>query len=152
MGPVSYTHLVARLRSEYDALYAADPLKDVTQYPGMLEALQTLRASGIRLAVCSNKPDRDTRSVVEALFPAGLFDVYYGQREGIPCKPAPDAPLLIARELGVEPAQCLYIGAVSYTHLDVYKRQKNSFPASGPSVRSRTAASGVMPRKPYLSW
>ena len=29
---------------------------------------------------------------------------------------------------------------------------KNSFPASGPSVRSRTAASGVMPRKPYLSW
>lgn len=101
---------VKKLREVYDALYGADPLKDVTQYPDLLRVLQALKAAGVRLAVCSNKPDRDTRSVVEALFPQGLFDAYRGQRDGVPCKPAPDAPLLIARELGVKPEDCLYIG------------------------------------------
>ncbi len=101
---------VRRLRAVYDALYGAEPLKDVTQYPGLLPVLLSLRRAGVRLAVCSNKPDRDTKAVAASLFPEGLFDECFGQREGVPCKPAPDAPLQIAARLGVSPADCLYIG------------------------------------------
>ena len=101
---------VRRLRAVYDALYAADPLHDVKQYPGLLAVLQKLKAAGIRLAVLSNKPDRDTRSVVSNLFPPELFDLCFGQREGVPVKPAPDGALRIAQTLGVSPDECLYIG------------------------------------------
>ena len=39
-----------------------------------------------------------------------LFDVWYGQRDEIPRKPAPDGALIIMKELSVQPSQCLFIG------------------------------------------
>lgn len=48
--------------------------------------------------------------MISHLFPEGFFDRCYGQREEIPRKPAPDGALLIAKELGVPPQNCLYIG------------------------------------------
>ena len=101
---------VSRLRSVYDALYLSDPMKNVTEYPGLLPVLQRLKKEGILLAVLSNKPDDAACAVVRGLFPADLFNVYHGQREGIPRKPAPDGALLIAKKLGVAPSDCLYIG------------------------------------------
>lgn len=101
---------VVRLRSVYDDLYGADPMREVKEYPGLFSVLQTLKSHGIRLAVLSNKPDRDARAVISHLFPEGFFDRCYGQREEIPRKPAPDGALLIAKELGVPPQNCLYIG------------------------------------------
>ena len=101
---------VSRLRSVYDALYLSDPMKNVTEYPGLLPVLERLKKEGILLAVLSNKPDDAACAVVRGLFPAGLSHVYHGQREGIPRKTAPDGALLIAKELGVAPSDCLYVG------------------------------------------
>ena len=44
------------------------------------------------------------------MFGDKLFRCYYGQREGIPKKPAPDGAFHIAKEIDVAPEQCLYIG------------------------------------------
>lgn len=101
---------VARLRAVYDALYEADPLRDVTPYPGMLQTLQQLQRQGCGLAVLSNKPDNVTQAVVGGMFPPGLFARCWGQREGVPRKPSPEGALRIAQELAVSPAECLYIG------------------------------------------
>ena len=101
---------VARLRGVYDDLYESDPMHLVSGYDGMEELLHALKKRGLRLAVLSNKPDNVTTQVVRQLFGAGLFDCCYGQRPQVPRKPSPQGALLIARELGVEPAACLYIG------------------------------------------
>ncbi len=100
---------VTAVRAVYDRLYEADPMRLVSEYPGMRETLQQLKDSGIAIAVFSNKPDDMTQKVAELLYP-GLFQIVRGQQVGTPLKPAPDGALLIARQLGVAPQDCLYIG------------------------------------------
>ena len=91
-------------------LYQEDPLKCVTLYDGILPLLHTLKSNGILLAILSNKPHLLARLSVPKLFGEHLFDVWYGQRDEVPRKPAPDGALMIARELLVQPSQCLFIG------------------------------------------
>ena len=100
---------VAAVRKTYDALYEAEPLKLVTPYPGIIDMLEKIRAAGVKTAILSNKPDNMTCFIADALFP-GLFDIVHGQREGIPKKPDPSAVLMLCEELGVTPADCLYVG------------------------------------------
>ena len=83
--------------------------EDVTPYPGIVELLQKMRENNVKAAVLSNKPDNMTCYIAEKLF-TGLFDVVHGQREGVPKKPNPSAALLLCEELGVTPAECLYVG------------------------------------------
>ncbi len=91
-------------------LYKEDPLKCVTLYDGILPLLHTLKSNGILLAILSNKPHVLTKLSVPKLFGEHLFDVWYGQRDEIPRKPAPDGALIIMKELSVQPSQCLFIG------------------------------------------
>ena len=103
---------VKALRKTYDALYESDPTKDVTPYPGIVELLQKMRENNVKAAVLSNKPDNMTCYIAEKLF-TGLFDVVHGQREGVPKKPDPSAALLLCEELGVTPAECLYVATAA---------------------------------------
>ena len=100
---------VNTVRKTYDALYEANPTKLVTPYPGIIDMLKDIRAAGIKTAILSNKPDNMTCYIAEALFP-GLFDIVHGQREGIPKKPDPTSARMLCEELGVTPADCLYVG------------------------------------------
>ena len=81
---------LSHLRTIYDGYYAADPTDRIQPYDGMMDTLQQLHAKGIRLAVLSNKPHAWTVSIIQTMFGDKLFDCYYGQRAGIPKKPAPD--------------------------------------------------------------
>ncbi len=98
------------LRKVYDQLYESDPLCNLQEYPGVLSMVQGLKALGLKLAVLSNKPHNVTEEIVRLFFPSGTFDKVFGQREGFPRKPAPDGALLIARELGADVSECLYVG------------------------------------------
>ncbi len=110
-GEGNYTEEdIKTLRSVYDALYTSDPLYLAKPYPGMAETLSLLKQSGLKTAVLSNKPDEWVQPIVRGLYPAGSFDLCIGQRPELRRKPAPDGALLIAREFGVEPADCLYVG------------------------------------------
>ncbi len=101
---------LARVRKEYDKLYAADPLYLTEQYDGISATLSALTARGIKTAVLSNKPHDMTCRVIEGLFPEHAFDVCFGQRPQIAKKPAPDAALEIADILELSPAEILFIG------------------------------------------
>lgn len=96
-------------RAEYDRRYAADPMALVGAYPGLPYVLPRLRDKGVKLGVLSNKPDDMTRAIVAELYP-GIFHAVHGQREGVPTKPDPTAALALMEELGVSPAETLYIG------------------------------------------
>ena len=100
---------VKALRKTYDVLYEADPTKLVTPYPGIVDLLGKIRAAGIKTAILSNKPDNMTCYIADALF-HGLFDIVHGQRANFPKKPDPTAVLALCDELGITPADCLYVG------------------------------------------
>jgi phosphoglycolate phosphatase len=79
-------------------------------YDGIAELLDACVASGLRLAVYSNKPDRFTRMTVEALLPGWPWAAIRGQRPDTARKPAPDGALAVAAELGVDPRTCSFLG------------------------------------------
>ncbi|MEG2378184.1 MAG: HAD family hydrolase [Clostridia bacterium] len=101
---------LSRVRAEYDRIYAENPLYLTVAYDGITSLLDALTAHGIALAVLSNKPHDMTCRVISGLFGDGIFSVCFGQRDGVPRKPAPDGALAIAHSLGVSPADILYIG------------------------------------------
>ncbi len=94
----------------YCTYFKKDCMYEVKPYKGIVELLHTLKENGIRLAVLSNKPHEQTVKVIADSFDDGLFDYVLGQKEEIRRKPAPDGALLIAKEFGVTPQECLYIG------------------------------------------
>ena len=101
---------VAQLKKIYYGFYGSDPVHLVREYPRMKETVAGLRKGGTRTAVLSNKPDAWTQAIVASLFPAGSFDLCYGQSDRFARKPSPEGALLIASELGLSPREILYIG------------------------------------------
>ena len=76
----------------------------------MVEVLKALREKGVKLAVLSNKPHRQTEKVTHAVFGDGLFDCILGQRDNIPRKPDPAGIYQILEKLGVSVEDCVYVG------------------------------------------
>lgn len=99
-----------KVRSIYGNMYASNPTYLLKNYDGMPQTIQQLKAANIHTAVLSNKPHEWVTAIIGFLFPAGSFDACYGQRPQVPRKPSPKGALLIADELGISPAECLYIG------------------------------------------
>ncbi len=95
---------------DYDTAYNANTSYKSKMFDGMQEALDGIKAMGVKIAIVSNKPHFATTGVVNSLFGEGYFDLVYGQREGIPIKPDPTAVLQILSEVGVDREECLYIG------------------------------------------
>jgi phosphoglycolate phosphatase len=78
--------------------------------PGAMAAIAALRAAGIKLGVCSNKPVAITRKLIEALQITAYFDAALGPEDsGIP-KPDPAMLLLALKMMGVQPGEALYVG------------------------------------------
>lgn len=101
----------------FDAAYAvlmrhygeSLPLQAVA-YPGAGEALYGLRARGVRVALCTNKPERFIAPLLDALGWAALFDAIVGG-DTLPERKPSAAPLLyIAERFGVAPADALMVG------------------------------------------
>lgn len=101
--------------SAYDSAYEADPLYKTAPYDGILNLLDTLKASGMQLAVLSNKPDNVTQDVVRLFF-GNRFDVIAGQKPGIKTKPDPEGVFIILNELGATSDECFFIGD---TYVDI---------------------------------
>jgi phosphoglycolate phosphatase len=89
---------IAAVHDAFLAAYAASPCVQTTLYPGATEVLDGLARHGIRLGVCTNKPQAITDRVLAGLGLSGRFAAVVGGRDGIPLKPAPD---MLRTALGV---------------------------------------------------
>lgn len=94
----------------YGRIFDENCTYHVTPYEGIEELLEELRRRGVRLAVLSNKPHRQTVKVAEGVFGCGIFDLTMGQREGTARKPSPEGIFLILGKLGITKEECLYVG------------------------------------------
>lgn len=101
----------------FDAAYAllmrhyGDSLpRQAVAYPGADDALRGLHAKGVRVALCTNKPERFIAPLLDALGWQALFDAIVGGDTLAERKPSP-APLLhLAERFGIAPADALMVG------------------------------------------
>ncbi|HJA92838.1 MAG TPA: HAD family hydrolase [Candidatus Eisenbergiella merdipullorum] len=94
----------------YRKIFAKDCMYQVKPCDGIVPLLTELKKRGVRTAVLSNKPDADSRRVVEELFGKGFFDHIQGQKDGIPRKPDPAGVYRIMEAFGLEAEDFLYVG------------------------------------------
>ena len=78
--------------------------------PGAAEAVAALKARGLTVGVCSNKPRAFTRRLLDYLGLAGQIDLVLGPEDVARPKPAPDMLLKALERLHLKPAEVLYVG------------------------------------------
>lgn len=105
--------LSEKVFKDYNFAYNAHPTYKTSIFDGMKETLDSLKQSGIKLAIVSNKPDFAAKSVANDLYGEGYFDIIYGACEGIPLKPNPQAIYEIMEKSDIKKEETIYIGDTS---------------------------------------
>lgn len=101
-----YPEALASYRAHYDAAPA-----DLTHpWPGALDAVRGLRAAGLPLGICTNKPEGPARKLLALLGMGGFFDSVIGGDTLPEHKPQPEPLLRCLAELDADPARALYVG------------------------------------------
>ena len=90
--------------------YADCLLLDPTVYPGVVESLEVLRARGIAVAICTNKPERFVRPLLDALALGEYFQCIVGGDTLAERKPSAMPLLHVMEHFGLKASQCLMVG------------------------------------------
>ena len=94
----------------YIDFYAEHPAARSACYPGVAETLDALAASGRRLALCTNKPERVMRPLLDSLGLADRFEVVLGAGVLPTRKPDPAPVRWVLDRLAVSPASAMMVG------------------------------------------
>ncbi len=97
------------LRERFLEHYAASICVDTRLFPGMAELLAAIEERGLRWGIVTNKSERLTRPLVQALGLSRTACIVGGDTTPH-LKPHPASLLHAARLLSLEPAQCIYAG------------------------------------------
>lgn len=98
-----------KVKNGYMNYYGAWCKNKTKPYSNTIETLKFLKSQGYKLALLSNKPQRDTDATIAHFFP-DLFDKAYGARENIKIKPDPEAVYSIIKEFAIDKENVLYVG------------------------------------------
>jgi phosphoglycolate phosphatase len=90
--------------------YRSGMLDHTAPYEGVPQLLDRLSERGVPMAVLSNKPDAAAQQIVATLLGRWTWSAVAGHRADVPKKPDPVAATRMAEKLGVEPADCLFVG------------------------------------------
>lgn len=100
---------VNAILNEYSAYYKTHGDIKTKPYDGIMNMLDKLKTSGVRLAMLSNKPDYAVQILNKRYF-GDVFDFAAGERPEIRRKPAPDAIYAILDKFGISAVNAVYIG------------------------------------------
>ena len=96
--------------AKFRALYAARPTPPASLFPGVGDGLRALSRLGVRMAICSNKPQILCDKIVTDLALTPSCPIVVGSVAGVPLKPAADLALIALERLGAAPGDCLFVG------------------------------------------
>ncbi len=94
----------------YLALYEARGHVDSRPLPGARATLEILKARGIKLGVCTNKPQAPSEALLEAVDLRCLFDAVLGGDRVARRKPDPAHLQALLTQIGVAPREAVMIG------------------------------------------
>ncbi len=112
----------------YHETYSAHYADHTYPYPGLRDALLTLQAQGIKLAVLSNKTEEHSLVLCKKLLPDITFCGIYGAGSGYPLKPDPTYLQKILRDHKISDAEAVFIGD---SNVDVYTAHNAGLPCIG---------------------
>lgn len=95
---------------DFLAYYQQHSTDKTRPYDGILELVSTLTQKGIGVAVATNKRQDALEVLLEKFFPGIVWAAAYGQRTGVPIKPAPQIVYDILDTAKVTPDEVLYLG------------------------------------------
>ena len=101
---------LVRLKSEIDALSAAESLKALTPIAEPRSVFSALRTMGLRLGVATNNSERSARRQIEALGIAAHVEFVAGYNSGHGVKPEPGMVLAFAEHIGVPAPSLAVVG------------------------------------------
>lgn len=101
---------VTMVLDKFSEHYSMNKSNKTAVYPGITRALQQVAATGVPIAVLSNKPDRYMEDIRKQYFADIAFTAFRGKRDGVPVKPDPEGIRLIAQESGADLDNAVYIG------------------------------------------
>ncbi len=90
--------------------YTAVPAERTQIYEGVVDVLTVLRAEGLKVGLCTNKPQHITEKVLEDLGLSAFFDAVVGGTSETPRKPDPLTLKLCVDQLDVSVDDCLLVG------------------------------------------
>ncbi len=98
------------LVEKFIAHYAANMPGASTPYPGLLDALATLRLANCKFAVCTNKTESLSKQLLEALNLSGELEAICGQDTFPVRKPHPGHLVKTIELAGGDPSHAIMIG------------------------------------------
>lgn len=114
--------------------YYLEHIADYTKpYDGIVDVINSLRKSGCKVAVVSNKAHFAAQAVVKDFF-GDIFDTVVGKKDEFPSKPEPDSLLYTIKSLGADKEKCIYIGD---SDVDVLTAHNAGLPCIGVTWGNR---------------
>lgn len=107
---------VERAFDGYLQAYLNEPASRTRFFSYVREDLAQLKASGIRLGICTNKNHEVTQRVLKTLGLASLFDLALGADAVPACKPDPGHLLAVANAMELETGTWAYVGDTAVDH------------------------------------
>lgn len=102
--------LVERLTRSFHSEYLKQGSRLSSLFPGVESTLKNLHAAGIRVGLCSNKPDDLCRMLMRNFSLVEYVDEIVGSGGDLPRKPNPAPLLRVIERLGVARDDALYVG------------------------------------------
>jgi phosphoglycolate phosphatase len=102
--------MVNKVLSLFHQNYAVRWADNTRPYPGIPELLDYVAEQGIRMAILSNKRQKFVEEMATRLLSRWSFEVTLGADPSTPTKPDPAGALKVARQMGLEPGDFLYLG------------------------------------------
>ncbi len=110
LGESAGNDRIGSLVNRFLEIYTPRAAEKTMLFPGAREVLEAYHGEGVRLGVCTNKPEAVSNMILEALDVAHLFGVVIGG-DTLPVKKPDPAPLIAAfGVLECDVAQCLMVG------------------------------------------
>lgn len=99
---LEHADLTDTVLKEYKEEYAKNLTNKTKAYDGILEMLERLKESDVKIGIFTNKPHTDMLMLKAKLL--GMYDFFavYGARDGVPLKPDPSVLLDMTRGINGE--------------------------------------------------
>lgn len=119
---------VTKVLERYLEIYAEHVCEKTHPYDGIAELMQKLKNAGVKLAVVSNKPDKQTKMLTDKCFPLGTFAYVSGSGEGLPVKPDRACVEKALVQMNVSRQETVYVGD---SYVDVLTARNSQIPCAG---------------------
>ena len=101
---------IIEIANRYLNIYSDNNDIKTKPFEGIKELLETLQDKGIKIAINSNKSDKNTKKLINKYFPGINFNMILGAQKDIKHKPDPQGALLILQNMNLSNEEVLYVG------------------------------------------